>query len=280
LALTLSSFKGGEIMSNIYSMPLMIRRGGTKVKNLGLQTYQGNSDVTKMYYGTGSDDYYPFNTSASATRGAMDLGAQSIELNPGSKPISPFLKREDYYDGLPFFRLLNDVNSYQWVIIRLPEINIPTFCNHLASNNMFEPSDAEKQNMKFYLDDRYNDMSVYPFVYEYTYSQDEITAQKLTTYSEYNPTSAMGDRHQGMETVRIYSTGQFHGISSSWTNKLQSAWTGYTNKLTGSTVILGFLAIGRGGNTANITTRNFIRFFLQRCSNIDTTNDWTHIRLT
>lgn len=267
-------------MSNIYSMPLMIRRGGTKVKNLGLQTYQGNSDITAMYYGSGSSDFYPFDDAASGTQGAIDLGAQSIELNPGSKPTSPFLKRGDIYDNLPFFRLISDVNSYQWIIIRLPIINVSTFCDRLASNNMFEPSDAEKQNMKFYLDDRYNDMSVYPFVYEYTYSQGEITAQKLTTYSEYNPTSAMGDRHQGMETVRIYSTGQFHGISSSWTNKLKTAWTGYTSQLTGSTAILGFLAIGRGANTANITTRNFIRFFLQRCSNIDTTNDWTHIQLT
>lgn len=267
-------------MGNIYSMPLMVRRGETKIKNLGLQTYQGNSDITKMYYGTGSDDYYPFDGSASGVYGAIDLGAQSIELNSGSKPESPFLRRGQYYDNPPFFRLINDVNSYQWVIIRLPIVNVSTFCDRLASINRFEPNDVEKQLMKFYLDDRYNNMSVYPFVYEYTYSQGEITGQKLTTYSEYSPTTAMGDVHQGMETVRMYSTGQFHDISSSWTNKLKTAWTGYTSQLTGSTAILGFLMIARGGTTSNITTRNFIRFFLQRCSNIDTTNDWTHIQLT
>lgn len=269
-------------MGNIYSMPLMVRRGETKVKNLGLQTYQGNSGISYMYYGSGSEDCYAFDMSGDGLRGAIDMGAQSIELRTGSKPESPFLKRGDIWNNLPFFRLLNDVNSYQWIIIRLPEINIYGFCDNLASNNMFEPNDVGKFDnvLRFYLDDRYDDMSVYPFVYEYTYSQREITAQKLTTYSEYNPTSAMGDRHTGEETVRIYSTGAFHGISSSWINKLKTAWIGYTNQLTDSTVILGFLAIGRGANTPNITTRNFIRFFLQRCSNIDTTNDWTHIQLT
>lgn len=262
-------------MSNIYSMPLMIRRGENKVKNLGLQTYQGWPDITKMYFS--SSESYPFDASESQTESTINVGARSIELNSGSKPESPFQIQDD----LPYFRLLNDVNSYQWVVIRFAEaINYPVLCDNLASNNMFEPGDDEKQNMKFYLDDRYNDMSVYPFVYEWTESQGEITAQKLTTYSEYNPTTAMGDRHQGMETVRMYATGQFHGISSSWANKLKTAWLAYTPQITGGQRRQGFLMIGRGANTANITTRNFIRFFLQRCTNIDTTNDWTHIRLT
>lgn len=263
-------------MSNIYSMPLMIRREGTKIKNLGLQTYQGPSGISKMYYGTGDEDYYVFRTGATL-HGFINVGAQSIELNSGSKPATPFQE----HDALPSFELLNDVNSYQWVVIQFPEeVNYSVLCDNLASNNMFEPSEDEQHNMWFYLDGRYNNMSVYPYVYEWTESQGEITAQKLTTYSEYNPTTAMGDRHQGMETVRMYSTGEFHGISSSWANKLKTAWTGYTPQLTGGKRRQGFLMIGRGANTRNITTRNFIRFFLQGCSNIDTTNDWTHIRLT
>lgn len=262
-------------MGNIYSMPLMIRRGETKVKNLGLQTYQGFPDISKMYYS--SSDYYAFDVTEGTLEGIIEVGAQSIELNSGSKPTTPF----QAHNALPYFRLLNDVASYQWVVIRFAEeVNYPVLCDNLAANNMFEPNDEDKQKMKFYLDSRYNDMSVYPFVYEYTISQGEITVQKLTTYSEYNPTTAMGDRHQGMETVRMYSTGQFHGISSSWANKLKTAWLAYTPQITGGERRQGFLMIGRGANTANITTRNFIRFFLQRCSNIDTTNDWTHIQLT
>ena len=260
-------------MGNIYSMPLMIRRGG--VKNLGLQTYQGFPEINKMYYN--SSDYYNFDTTEGTLEGIIEVGAQSIELHSGSKPVTPF----HAHDALPYFRLINDVNSYQWVVIRMAEeVNYSVLCDNLASNNMFEPGDDEKQNMKFYLDDRYDDMSVYPFVYEWTQSGSDITAQKLTTYSEYNPTSPMGDRHQGMETVRMYSTGQFHGISSSWANKLKTAWLAYTPQITGGERRQGFLMIGRGGNTPNITTRNLIRFFLQRCSNIDKTNDWTHIQLT
>lgn len=255
--------------------PIIFRRGETKVKNLGLQTYQGFPNITKMYYN--SSDYYSFDATEGTLEGIVEVGAQSIELNSGSKPATPF----QAHNALPYFRLLNDVNSYQWVVIRMAEeVNYSVLCDNLASNNMFEPGDDEKQNMKFYLDDRYNNMSVYPFVYEWTESQGEITAQKLTTYSEYNPTTAMGDKHQGMETVRMYSTGQFHGISSSWANKLKTAWSAYTPQITGGERRQGFLMIGRGANTANITTRNFIRFFLQRCSNIDTTNDWSHIQLT
>lgn len=266
-------------MGNIYWMNTIRRKSG-EVKHLGLQTYQLNSDITAMYYGTGSDDYYPFDDAASGVYGAIDLGAQSIELNSGSKPNSPFLRKGEYYNNPPFFRLISDVKSWQWIITRLPEGNVSTFCDRLASNNMFEPTDEDKQKMKFYLDDRYNDMSIYPYVYEYTYSQGEITAQKLTTYSEVNPTTVLGDKRQGDEAVRIYSTGEFHGISSSWTNKLKTAWTGYTRQLTGSTVMYGFLAIARGAYSSTLTTRGFIRYFLQRCSNIDTTNDWTHNRLT
>ena len=263
-------------MSNIYWMNTIRRKSG-EVKHLGLQTYQGWPGITKMYYGSGSDDYYRIDIDEGSLESVMDVGAQSMELNPGSKTLTPFRP----HNALPYFRLISDVKSWQWVVLQIgDDINRSTLCDNLAANNMFEPSDEEKKAMPFYLDDRYIDMSIYPYVYEYTESQGEITAQKLTTYSEVNPTTVLGDKHQGDETARIYSTGEFHGISSSWTNKVKTAWSGYTSQLTGGTVKYGFIALARGAYSSSLTTRGFIRYFLQRCTNIDTTNDWTHIRLT
>lgn len=269
-------------MSNIYSMPLMIRRGGTKIKNVGLQSFLGYTGVSRMYYGTGEDDYYPVTDFRSTLEFGFIIGGQSMELQPGSVDKSPFLMQSD---NLPSLRLISDVKSWQYAMLTLPSgINISTFCDNIGSYGKFETEwlyhnsyrDYNGNKMSQYLD--YSNMSTYPYVYEWKIVDSEISEQKLTTWSEANPTSVMRDKRTGDERVKMSSLGLNH-ISSSWSDKVKTAWTNYTRKLDGD-YVYGLMAIARGVTTANITTRNFIRFFLQRCTDIDTTNDWTHIQLT
>lgn len=271
-------------MSNIYSMPLMIRRGETKVKNVGLQSFLGYTGVSRMYYGTGEDDFYPVDMFRSTLEFGFVIGGQSMELVPGSVNISPFLMQSD---NLPSLRLISDVKSWQYAMLTLPSgINISTFCDRIGSFNKFEPEwlydnsyrDYNGNKMSQYL---YNigNMSVYPYVYEWKMVDSEISEQKLTTWSEANPTSVLYNKRTGDETVKMTINGEISPISSSWSNKVKTAWTNYTRKLDGD-YVYGLMAIARGVTSNTLTTRGFIRYFLQRCSNIDTTNDWTHIRLT
>lgn len=272
-------------MSNIYSMPLMIRRGETKIKNVGLQSFLGSAGVSKMFYGTGEDDFYPVDEAFRTWNGfGFAIGGQSMELKPGSVELSPFLPQ---YDRLPHLELISDVMSWQYAMLTLPSaINISTFCDRIGSYGKFETEwlyhneyrDYNGNKMSQYLDSGYGNMSVYPYVYEWKIVDSEISEQKLTTWSEANPTSVMRNKRTGDETVKMSSLG-LNSISSSWSNKVKTVWTNYTRKLDGD-YVYGLMAIARGTTTANITTRNFIRWFLQRCTDIDTTNDWTHIRLT
>ena len=265
--------------------PIIFRRGETKVKNVGLQSFLGDAGVTRMFYGTGEDDFYSVTGSfRNSNEFGFAIGGQSMELQPGSVEISPFLPQ---YDRLPSLRLISDVMSWQYAMLTLPsDIHISTFCDRIGSYGKFVTEwlyhskyrDYNGNKMSQYLDYHYSNMSTYPYVYEWKIVDSEISEQKLTTWSKSNPTSVMHNKRTGDETVKMSSLGLIN-ISSSWSDKVKTAWTNYTRKLDGN-YVYGLMAIARGVTTTNITTRNFIRFFLQRCTNIDTTNDWTHIQLT
>lgn len=272
-------------MSNIYSMPLIIRRGETKIKNVGLQSFLGYSGVDRMYYGTGEDDFYSVDMFPNTLTLGFVIGGQSMELVPGSVVKSPFYMEQD---NLPYLRLISDVKSWQYAMLTLPSgINISTFCDRISSYNKFIPEwiynnqarDYNGNKMSQYLYNVGSDMSVYPYVYEWKMVDSEISEQKLTTWSEANPSSVMSNKRTGDETVKMSNGGWITDISSSWSDKAKTAWTNYTRQLDGE-YVYGLMAIARGAYSSNITTRGFIKFFLQRCSNIDTTNDWTHIQLT
>lgn len=274
-------------MGNIYSMPLMIRRGETKVKNVGLQTFQGYTGVTRLYYGHGEDDYYTVDMFRNDREFGFAMGAQALEVVPGSVNKSPFLIQ---YDRLPDLRLISDVKSWQYAMLTLPtDINISTFCDNISTyphslvpeslyDNLYQDFNGDKMS-QYLASTAGNYMSVYPYVYEWKMTDSEISEQKLTTWSEANPTSVLSNKRTGDESVKMSTSGWFTNIQSSWSDKVKTAWTNYTRKLDGD-YVYGLMAIARGVTSNTLTTRGFIRYFLQRCTDIDTTNDWTHIQLT
>ena len=272
-------------MSNIYSMPLMIRRGGTKIKNLGLQDYliymntSGVFEDSNQYidFGNGAPGYAFF-------RGAVNLGAKNVELRN--------TKSTNDYWGIPHnsvlrFLTVSDNDSFKYAIIRI--INIDDLSTYV---NLFATDFAESKGFKS-AGDSYagspDDMTIvnatlYPFIYEHLPNE-----QKLTTYSVKTPNSTTEKNRRGTEPLElVFGNGNWSVYGPSWSasdyqdyaNKLISHLGSYTRQLTGTGLEFGFLAILRGSLPNNWTPRNHIRWFLQRCTDIDTTNDWTHIQLT
>ena len=269
-------------MSNIYSMPLMIRRGGTKVKNLGLQDYLINMNTSGVF--EDSNQYIDFGNGAPGYaffRGGVNLGAKNVELRN--------TKSTNDYWGIPHnsvlsFVTVSDSNSFKYAIIR---ILVPEGGNLSSYVNLFATDFAESKGFKS-TGDSYagypDNMTVvnatlYPFIYD---------RNKLTTYSVKTPNSTTEKSRRGTEPLElVIGNGNWSVYGPSWSssgyqdyaNKLISHLGSYT-PLSTTGLEFGFLAILRGSLPNNWTPRRHILWFLQRCTDIDTTNDWTHIQLT
>ena len=129
--------------------------------------------------------------------------------------------------------------------------------------------------------------AAYPYILEVRQNDQ---ARKLTTFSEKAPNTVVANNQIGTENTRISFDTSNHGHSwrlyntvdmSAYCTKLNNAWGSYTRQLGEETsVYFGFLCIYRGARTSNWTPRRHILWFLNRVTNIDTTNDWTHVQLT
>ena len=274
-------------MSNIYSMPLMIRRGENKVKNLGLQNYldymltSGIFEDSNQYidFGNGAPGYAFFH-------GVVYLGAKNVELRN--------TKSSNDYWGIPYNSVLrfvpvSDNDSFKYAIIR---ILVPEGGDLSTYVNLFATDFAESKGFKS-VDGSYGgypldlcsvSATLYPFIYEHLPNE-----QKLTTYSVKTPNSTTEKNRRGTEPLELsFGNGNWSVYGSSWSasgyqdyaNKLISHLGSYTRQLSGTRLEFGFLAILRGNLPNNWSPRNHIRWFLQRCTDIDVNNDWTHIQLT
>lgn len=267
-------------MSNIYSMPLMIRRGGG-VKNLGLQSYLINMNTSGVF--EDSSQYIDFGITPPGYaffKGAFHLGAKNAELRN--------TKSNHNYWGIPKNSVLrflteNNNNSFKYAIIRILVPEGGELSNYV---NLFATDFAESKGFKSagdsyagYLDDMtIVNATLYPFIYD---------QNKLTTYSVKAPNSTNERNRRGTEPLELnFGSGNWSVYGSSWS---ASDYQDYANKLIthlgshtqlGVSSEFGFLAILRGNLPNNWSPRNHIRWFLQKCTNIDTTNDWTHIQLT
>lgn len=274
-------------MSNIYSMPLMIRRGENKVKNLGLQDYLVNMSTSGIF--EDSNKYIDFGNDAPGYaffNGGFWLGGKNAELKN--------TKSTNDYWGIPYnsvlrFLPVSDNNSFKYAIIRILVPESGTLSTYV---NLFATDFAESKGFKStgdsytgYLDDMtIVNATLYPFIYEYLPNE-----QKLTTYSVKTPNSTTEKNRRGTEPLELmFGNGNWSVYGSSWSasgyqdyaNKLISHLGSYTRQLSGAGLEFGFLAILRGSLPNNWTPRRHILWFLQKCTDIDTTNDWTHIQLT
>lgn len=216
--------------------------------------------------------------------GGFYLGAKNAELR-NTKSTNDFW-------GIPKNSVLrfipeNNNDSFKYAIIHLiPRNNFATdltlFATDFASSKGFK---STGDSYTGYLDDMtIVNATLYPFVYEHLPNQ-----QKLTTYSVKAPNSSSERNRMGTEPLQLlFGSGKWSVYGSSWStsdyqdyaNKLINHLGSYTQQISGSTITWGFLAILRGSLPNNWTPRRHILWFLQRCTNIDTTNDWTHIQLT
>lgn len=127
-----------------------------------------------------------------------------------------------------------------------------------------------------------NNLACYPYILEY-----RGTSVKITTYSEKAPNTTVANNQVGTEdtkisvtsshTLRLYNTNDM----SSYCNKLSTAANNYSLKFPDNQALeFGFLCVYRGARSTAWTPKNHMRWFLNRVTNIDTTNDWTHVQLT
>lgn len=266
--------------------PIIFRRGETKVKNLGLQDYLINMDTSGVFEDSGQ--YIDFGHGAPGYaffHGGFHLGGKNVELRNRKTT-------HDYWgipkNGLLRFLTVSDNNSFKYAIIRiLVPGDLSTYVNLFATD--FAESKGFKSagdSYAGYLDDITTIVypTLYPFIYESLPNE-----QKLTTYSVKAPNSTNERNKRGTEPLELnFGSGNWSVYGSSWSasdyqdyaNKLISHLGSYTRQLSGTGLEFGFLAIDRGNLPNNWTPRNHILWFLQRCTDIDTTNDWTHIQLT
>lgn len=267
--------------------PIIFRRGETKVKNLGLQDYLINMNTSGVFednsqyidFGNGAPGFTYFD-------GGFYLGAKNAELrNTKSSNLN--------FWGIPKNSVLrflteNNNDSFKYAIIHLiPRNNFATdltlFANDFAGSKGFK---STGDSYTGYLDDMtIVNATLYPFVYE----KGSSSQQKLTTYSVKTPNSSSERNRMGTEPLELlFGNGNWSVYGSSWSssgyqdyaNKLINHLGSYTQQISGSTITWGFLAILRGSLPNNWTPRRHILWFLQRCTDIDTTNDWSHIQLT
>ena len=276
-------------MSNIYAINPIFRRGGG-VKNLGLQSYMQYFPTVGFF--EESNKYIYFEGSGGYFTGGFQLGAKNVELiNTKSSNLE--------YWGIPYnntlnFAPVNDNDSFKYAIIRIKPPGILDFAERV---NLFATYFAEStgfgSDTNLYHAVGFPDWvttvwaTVYPFVYEVE-SYGSTKQQKLTTYSVKAPNSSTGRNKGGSEPIKLDFSESSWAVWSSdvtfdyqdYANKLISHLGSYTQQISGSNIEFGFLAIRRGNVPTNWTPKLHIRWFLQRCTDIDVDNDWAHIQLT
>lgn len=282
-------------MSNIYAINPIFRRGGEKVHSPGADTYATKYECLGFF---NDGTYMDFVNNYGGAR--FILGGHKVTFTANSSNVHiPVLDQPIAY---PYINIPGSTQSFKYALMVLGEgqnitpttiSDVTNRLNNPDANNIILKGD-HRNPLYFWLLS-YPYMSCFPFVYEVDEPGGTIQAQKLTTYSAVAPnTQLSGYNHTGGERITLdrddtydwilrynYHGGIGTAISlSDWCTALNTKWTNYTDQLTGSNKMIGFLFFYRGYNGTTVTTRQLIKSFLDNCSTIDTTNDWTHERLT
>lgn len=215
------------------------------------------------------------------------------------------------------YRPIRDSESFQYVILRMKPTStgqgllndLQTFVNWFTSNlgsagQIIAPIDlpavsgTDSQGNPRQWDTEGNSdfgfvnsfitdtaLACYPYILE-----NDGTTVKLTTYSEKAPNVVVANNQPGTENTKLRFSVPLTGYAwklfntsdmLTYCNKLASNINNYTLKLPNpSGIEFGFLCIFRGSRNSNWTPRRHILWFLNRVTNIDTTNDWTHAQLS
>jgi len=281
-------------MSNIYAINPIFRRGGETIHSPGADTYATEYECLGFF----NDGTYIDFTQPSNVR--LILGGHKVTFSANSSNTHIPVLDQPYAN--PYINIPGSIQSFKYAVMVLGEgqnitpttiADVTTKLNNPdASNNIFK---GDHRNPLYFRLFSSVYMSCFPFVYEVVETGGTIQSQKLTTYSAVAPnTQLSGYNHTGGERITLDVNNTYdwvlkyngHGgigtaISlSDWCTALNTKWTNYTDQLTGSNKMIGFLFFYRGYNGTTVTTRQLIKSFLDNCSTIDTTNDWTHERLT
>lgn len=250
--------------------------------------------------------------------GGADADCSNSNIIPGEHQFLIGCQKNDFIDntssqqndfGLPikndfYYGLIRDAESFKYVIMKFsPQYGdyssfATAFTSALSTGEqLIAPIDLPtnsgwgcRGNVNYGFDNNYLGsfiVSAYPYILEVRQNDQ---ARKLTTFSEKPPNTVSANNQVGNENTKIDFTGITHTWRlhntvdmSAYCTKLNNVWSSYTRQLgteDETTVYFGFLCIYRGARNSDWTPRRHILWFLNRVTNIDTTNDWTHNQLT
>jgi hypothetical protein len=298
LALTLSSFKGGEVMSNIYWMNTIRRKQNT---GSGKKYFDFRFDYHAiMWFWGNTEQSHPFDGDDGLS---IVVGAQKNELynSPGAiiEPITGKARNNGQYS----FRTIVDPESYQYIFFPI------TYTDNATVNQFIDlfTSDNETScglevpridiraipRLKYdiclqHFIEYGSRMTLYPYLLEYTQQGETITNRILKTYSFISPNQHITSR-TGNEPVKLGIGNEGISITldelrvsrSNYRSMLSNIWSNYTAQLPQpSYTQFGFMGIARGNTPSSLTPKNSIKWFLQRVTDVDINTQWTHAQLS
>ena len=286
-------------MSNIYWMNTIRRKQNT---GSGKKYYDFRFDYhATMWFWGNTEQSHPFDGDDGLS---IVVGAQKNELynSPGTTNIIEPITGKARNNGQYSFRTIVDPESYQYIFFPIAYTNNTTvnqFIDLFTSDDetfcglQVPRSDIASQPILRYdiclpYFRQYQDMTLYPYLLEYTQQDETITNRILRTYSFISPNQHITSR-VGNEPVKLSIGNESISITldelrvsrSNYRSMLSNIWSNYTAQLPQpSYTEFGFMGIGRGNTPSSLTPKNSIKWFLQRVTDVDINTQWTHTRLT
>jgi hypothetical protein len=294
LALTLSSFKGGEIMSNIYWMNTIRRKQNA---GSGKKYFDFRFDYHTCVWFWGQDQIsHPYGYGTNVP--PIIVGGQKLELlqSTGSfcEPITGKLTNDGQYK----YQTIVDPESYQYIIFPnswSSSSDVTSFINYFTDDSEnwsgFQCPKITTPGVDardFLLNNYIPDVRLYPYIIEYKTGDDGkvVTDRILKTYSYVNPNQHITSRI-GTEPIQFDVNSQGfdvvlnnQSLAPTYKTMLTNIWVNYTPQISDSFVQYGFLGIKRGNTPSSLTPKNSIKWFLQRVTDVDINTQWTHARLS